>query len=201
MSQHGVALRSEALHHKALQRKAWHRTAAQNTTPHRMSWHGSVFFWRVNGSSSRELGQSGIAAPWSAPWAPRKAPHKAALLATSPSQSRLGKRASTTTTTGARRTEGLLVAGLPAPGGGRGHLPDRLRGAGAGHLPHRLRGERRVVFILCNGRGAPPRNGRRRSELTKTHMKNPTPGNPVCKNTVRGGVPAIFRTDSGERGE
>ena len=152
---------------------AKHGIAQRRRTQHRTACHGMApgFCWRVSGSSSRELGRSGVAAPWSAPWAPRKAPRKAALLATSPSQSRLGKRA-TTTTTGARRTEGLLVAGLPAPGGGRGHLPDRLRGAGAGHLPHRLRGERRVVSILCDGRGAPPRNGRRRSELKK-HIRKP----------------------------
>ena len=186
MVEHGMAWRRRARQSVGCHSMAWHCVvkhcitkhcnakhgiAQRRRTQHRTACHGMApgFCWRVSGSSSRELGRSGVAAPWSAPWAPRKAPHKAALLATSPSQSRLGKRATTTTTTttGARRTEGLLVAGLPAPGGGRGHLPDRLRGAGAGHLPHRLRGERRVVFILCNGRGAPPRNGRRRSELKK----------------------------------
>ena len=167
---HCITKHSNAKQGIAKRRRAQHRTACHGMAP--------GFCWRVNGSSSRELGRSGVAAPWSAPWAPRKAPHKAALLATSPSQSRLGKIATTTTTTtttGARRTEGLVVAGLPAPGGGRGHLPGRLRGAGASHLPHRLRGERRVVF---RGR---PLGTAEKIRIVKNTYENQTRRNPVCK--------------------
>merc|ERR1712203_725465 len=41
MAQHGVALRSHALHIIALQLKAWHRTAEHNIALHCMPWHGT----------------------------------------------------------------------------------------------------------------------------------------------------------------
>ena len=41
----------------------------------------------------------------------------------------------------------------------------------------------------------------REQHFEKNTSENPTPGNPVCKKTVRGGVPNIFGTPSGEVGE
>ena len=39
------------------------------------------------------------------------------------------------------------------------------------------------------------------NRIVKNTYENQTPGNPVCKKTVRGGVPNNTRTPSGEEGE
>eukprot|EP00959_Pyramimonas_sp_CCMP1952_P107763 2253338-Pyramimonas_sp.AAC.1 len=52
-----------------------------NTAQHVMSWR--QVSWRVNGSSSKSLGWSGVAVLCLAPWAPRRAPHKAGLMESS----------------------------------------------------------------------------------------------------------------------
>ena len=59
-----------------------------------------------------------------------------------------------------------------------------IRGGGPATSPDAIRGERRVVFILSNGRGGPL--GRAESSrIVKNTYEKGFPGDPVCKKTVR----------------
>ena len=55
-----------------------------------------------------------------------------------------------------------------------------VRGGGGEHLRDAIRGERRVVFILSNGRGAPLGTAESNRIVRNTYEKG-FPGDPVCK--------------------